>query len=245
MRNGAGALLLRPRHHPAGAGQGGRGAGLRHVLRPRAHPHPGEADRGAPRHRRRVAARRPLHAHPRPVGLAGHRRRGHHAHRAVDRGRAAGRVRPDHAREGDRHPRPPLRRPGHDRRRLRLEHRRARGPPRPRGQAPHRAPRVRRGDARAVDPGGGVVRRRVRVVRAVLGLPQAGPGPHPADHRRRRRPQDLPVDRPARRRLDDHARPRTTSAARSRRSRPPGPRPAATASPTSGCSSPSGPTPTT
>ena len=68
---------------------------------------------------------------------------------------------------------------------------------------------------------------------------------HPADHRRRRRPQDLPVDRPARRRLDDHARPRPTSAARSRPSRPPGPRRAATASPTSGSSSPSAPTPTT
>ncbi len=46
----------------------------------------------------------------------------------------------------------------------------------PAEQAPHRAPGVRRGDARPVDAGGGVVRRRVRVVRAVLGLPQAGPG---------------------------------------------------------------------
>ena len=127
------------------------------------------------------------------------------------------------------------RRPGHDRRRLRLEHRRARGPPRPCGQAPHRAPRVRRGDARAVDPGGGGVRRRVRVVRTVLGLPQAGPGPHPADHRRRRRPQDLPVDRPARRRLDDHAHPdrhqRPDRGPQDRLDRG-GPR---RASPTSGC----------
>ena len=37
-----------------------------------------------------------------------------------------------------------------------------------------------------------------------------------------------------RRRLDDHADPAATSAARSRPSRPPGPRRAATASPTSG-----------
>ncbi len=105
----------------------------------------------------------------------------------------------------------------------------------PAGQAPHRAPRVRRGDARAVDPGGGVVRRRVRVVRPVLGLPQAGPGPHPADHRRRRRPEDLPVDRPARRRLDDHAHPdrhqRPDRGPQDRLDRG-GPR---RASPTSGC----------
>ena len=64
---------------------------------------------------------------------------------------------------------------------------------------------VRRGDARAVDPGGGVVRRGVRVVRPVLGLAEAGPGAHPADHRRRRRPEDVPLDRRERRRLDDHA----------------------------------------
>ena len=68
---------------------------------------------------------------------------------------------------------------------------------------------------------------------------------HPADHRRRRRPQDLRLDRRERRRLDDHAAPSRTSAARSSRSRPPGPTPAATASPMSGSSSRSAPTPTT
>ena len=38
---------------------------------------------------------------------------------------------------------------------------------------------------------------RVRVVRAVVGLPQAGAGAHPADHRGRRRPEDVRVDRRA------------------------------------------------
>ena len=47
----------------------------------------------------------------------------------------------------------------------------------PAAQAPHRAPGVRRGDARAVDPGGGVVRRGVRVV-------QSRRGPTPSRCRR-------------------------------------------------------------
>ncbi len=153
--------------------------------------------------------------------------------RLVHRGRAAGGVRPDHARQDDRHPRPPLRRPGHDRRRLRLEHRRARGPPRPGREAPHRAPRVRRGDARAVDRGGGGVRRGVRVVQAVLGLPQAGAGAHPADHRGRRRPEDVRVDRAHRRRLDDDPASSRTSPARPTHCARRGRTPAARAAPTS------------
>ena len=48
-------------------------------------------------------------------------------------------------------------------------------------------------------------------------------------------PKTFALDRRERRRLDDHARPRPTSAARSRRSRRPGPTRAATASPRSGC----------
>ena len=32
-------------------------------------------------------------------------------------------------------------------------------------------------------------------LRALLGLPEAGPGAHPADHRRRRRPEDVRLDR--------------------------------------------------
>ena len=46
-----------------------------------------------------------------------------------------------------------------DRRRVRMEHRRAQRPPRPGGQAPNRPQGVPRGHARAVDPGGGVIRR--------------------------------------------------------------------------------------
>ena len=40
----------------------------------------------------------------------------------------------------------------------------------------------------------------------LLGLPQAGPGAPAADHRRGRRPEDVLLDRAARRRLDDHPR---------------------------------------
>ena len=75
----------------------------------------------------------------------------------------------------------------------------------PAGQAAYRPARVRRGDARAVDPGRGVVRRGVRLVRPLLGLAEAGAAARAADHRRRRRPEDVPVDRRERRRLDDHA----------------------------------------
>ena len=94
-----------------------------HIPVRRTAAHPGTGDETLPDDR--------YTAHPRPVGLAGHGRGGHRADRAGHRGRAAGRVRPDHAGQADRHPRPPLRRPGHAGRRVRLEHRRARGPPRP------------------------------------------------------------------------------------------------------------------
>ena len=60
----------------------------------------------------------------------GRRRRGHLAGAAVDGGGAARRTRPDHAGQIDRHARPPLRRAGQPRRRIRLEHRRTRRPQR-------------------------------------------------------------------------------------------------------------------
>ena len=64
-------------------------------------------------------------------------------------------------------------RSGHGGGGLRVEHRRARRPPRAGGATTHGAAGVRRGDAGAVDPGRGVVRRGVRLVRGVLGLPEA------------------------------------------------------------------------
>ena len=101
---------------------------------------------------------------------------------------------------------PPVRRPGHGRRRVRLEHRRTRRSWRAGRGAARGAGRVRGGHAGAVDPAGGGLRREVRVVRAVLGVPQAGAGAPAADHRRGWRPADVRVDRQARRRLADHAR---------------------------------------
>ena len=171
------------------------------------------------------------HAHARPVDHAGHLRRRDRADRPLDRGLPPGRVRPDHPRQDAGHPRPPLRRTGHHRRRLRMEHRRAHRPPRPGRQAAHRAQGVPRGDARAVDPGGGVVRRGVRVLRPELGLPEATAGPHPGHHRRRRRPEDHEVDRPQRRRVDDHARSRPTSPRRRTSCARSGPTPAAQGEP--------------
>ena len=62
--------------------------------------------------------------------------------------------------------------PRHPRRRVRLERRGARGPRRPREEAPHGAARVPRADAAALEQGGRVVRRAVRLTSS-----RAGPGP--------------------------------------------------------------------
>ena len=122
--------------------------------------------------------------------------RGDLAGAAVDGRGTARRARPDHAGQVDRHPRPPLRRPGQPRRRIRLEHRRTRRPQRAPGPAAHHAARVHRGHARAVDPGGSRVRRRVREVRAVMGLAEARAAPHPGAGRRGGHREELQVDRP-------------------------------------------------
>ncbi len=66
-------------------------------------------------------------------------------------------------------------------------------------------------------------------------FPKPVAGPRAADHRRRRRPEDVRVDRAHRRRLDDHP-PRDRHRREGRRARRrPGPTPAATGSPTSAC----------
>ena len=67
------------------------------------------------------------------------------------------------------------RRPGDARRRLRLEHRRARRPQRAGRQATHRPSRVPGRDARAVVAGRSGLRRRVRALRAELGVAETGP----------------------------------------------------------------------
>ena len=140
-----------------------------------------------------------------PWVVAGRRGRGHVAGAAVDRGGAARRARLHHAGQVHRHPRPPVRRPGQPRRRIRLEHRRTRRPQRAAGPSPHHAARVPRGDARAVDAGGSRVRRRVREVRPSLGVAQAGAVAHPGAGRRGGHREELQVDRQVGRRLDHHA----------------------------------------
>ena len=86
---------------------------------------------------------------------------------------------------------------------LRLEHRRVARSPR----SPAKRRTVLREyieAMRAVDPGGGGIRRRVRQVRSQLGVAQAGSVAHPGSGGRRRNREDLQVDRPLRRRLDHH-----------------------------------------
>ena len=128
-----------------------------------------------------------------------------------------------------RHPRPPLRRPGQPRRRIRLEHRRARRPRRAARAAPHHAARVPRGDARAVDRGGGRLRRRVRQVRA-----RAGPGPSRCSRTSRcwsarPAPRRTSSGSPAAPTAGSPRRATSTSTSRSSCCRTPGPPPAATA----------------
>ena len=185
----------RPRHRPGGRGQTCRRPRLPHVLRARAHPHPDQARGRAPHDGRRVPARRPLHAHAGPVGQPRHRGRGDLAGAAVHRRRTARRTRPDHPGQVHRHARPPLGWTGQRGRRIRLEHRRTRRPQRAAGPPPHDAAGVPRGHAGAVDPGGGLLRRRVREVRSELGVAQARAIPHPDPRRRGRHGEELQVDR--------------------------------------------------
>ena len=90
------------------------------------------------------------------------------------------------------------------RRRIRLEHRRTRRPQRAARAAAHHAARIPGGHAGAVDPGGGVLRGRVRQLRPELGVAEAGAVAHPGAGRRGRHREELQVDRPQRRRLDHH-----------------------------------------
>ena len=78
-----------------------------------------------------------------------------------------------------------LRRTGQPGRRVRLEHRRTRRSRRAARAAPHDAARVHRGDAGAVDRRGSRLRRRVRQLRAQLGVAQAGAVAHPGAGRAR------------------------------------------------------------
>ena len=83
--------------------------------------------------------------------------------------------------------------------------------------------------AGAVDAGGSQLRRRVRQLRAELGVAEAGAGAYPDPRRRGRHREELQVDCPQRRRVDHHA-PRTSaSTSRSSCCRAPGLPPAATA----------------
>ena len=203
MRNGARPLLLRPRHHAGRAGQGRGGARVRHDLRAGAHPHPGTPRRAHPTggddlpddryirtldpwislataaavtSRIRLSTAVALPVESDPITLAKQiATLDHLSGGRVTIGAGFG-WNTDELE--DHHV------PAGKRRTVLREYVEA---------------------MRALwTAGGGVVRRRVRVVRPVVGLPEAGPGAHPADHRRRRRPEDLRLDRPHRRRLDDH-----------------------------------------
>ena len=78
MRNGLVLFSSDRGITPAGLARAGEERGFDTIYVPE-HTHiPVRADRRAPGHRGRVAAGRPLHAHARPLGLPGHRRRGHH-----------------------------------------------------------------------------------------------------------------------------------------------------------------------
>ena len=91
---------------------------------------------------------------------------------AFHRGGAARGTRSDHPGKKHRDAGPPVRWPGQRRRRFRLEHRRARRPQRAARAAPHHVARVHRSDAGVVDAGRSRLRRRVRQVRAQLGVAQ-------------------------------------------------------------------------
>ena len=246
MRNGLVLFSSDRGITPAGAGQGGRGAGLRHVLRARAHPHPGQADRRAPGHRRRDAARRPLHAAPSTRGSRWppppRSPRG-----SGCRPRSRCRSSPTRSRWPRRSP-PSTTSPAAG----------SRSAPASAG-TPTSSRTTTSPRASAAPCSGSTSRRcarcgpRRRRRTTASSCRSARPGPTPSRSRPHipliigagGGPKTFQWIARARRRLDDHARPRPTSAARSRRSRPPGPTRAATASPTSGCSSPSAPTPTT
>ena len=97
------------------------------ALAPRAHPHPGQPPHAAADRRRRAAPRSTSAAStrsspwpPRPSATDHPPARHRHP--------PAGPARADRHRQGGRHPRPPQRRPGRARRRLRLERGRARAP---------------------------------------------------------------------------------------------------------------------
>ena len=125
MRYGDHDVRHRRQHRHRRAGAGGRGAGLRLAVAARAHPHPDEPHA---RRRRRGDAElgRGVQALPRPARGAGRRRVGHHHAAARHRDPARRPARADRDRQGGRDARPPQRRAGRARRRLRVERGRAR-----------------------------------------------------------------------------------------------------------------------
>ena len=175
------SLHQRPRHHPRSGRQAGRRQRLHHVLRARTHPHP---DQAAGRPPTTGDESLPDDRYMRTLDPWVSLGTACASPRCVDGGGATGRARPHHTGEIDRDARSPVRRPGQRRRRIRLEHRRTRRPQRAARAAAHHAARVPGGDARVVDAGGGVIRRRVRELRPELGVAQAHPVTHPDPRRR-------------------------------------------------------------
>ena len=132
-----------------------------------------------------------------------------HHHPAARHRHPAGRpARADRHGQGRRHPRPPERRPGRARRRLRLERGRARAPRRRDGATGGPWPARRPRHAGALGRRRGQLRRRARAVLAELVVAEAGaarrrrPAPRAGAARRRAGPEAVRPHRRVRRRLD-------------------------------------------
>ena len=151
---------------------------------------------------------RGVQAMPRPARGAGRRGVGHHHPPARHRDPAGGPARADRDGQGRGHPRPPERRPGRARGRLRVERGRARAPRRGDGRAAGRGARGGPRHAGALGGRRSQLRGRARAVLAELVVAQAGaarhgrPPPRAGAPRRRGRTEAVRPHRRVRRRLD-------------------------------------------